>query len=136
MLYWFPSRSRFVSSILSLCIVLVVLIALDANAEGLLPNRERHRAHALHAGRRHYRRKFSNDTDVTDVTDKSSKNGGIAGSVSSAGTSSKVLLDAGRASFQTISTNKMASKGTTVVTSPNKTGTSGKPRLFPDIGPS
>jgi hypothetical protein len=67
-------------------LVLLILSAIHVDAEGVLPSRQRHRAQALIAARRHYKRQFANDTlDATTSSDPSSSS---ASSVSSDSTTS------------------------------------------------
>jgi len=72
-------RSSF-DIIISILLWLGFIFAIHVNAEGLLPNRQKHREHALIAARRHYKRQFTNET----TTDSSFTTDLVASSTSSA----------------------------------------------------
>ena len=58
-------RYRLLYSFLSLCILVGLFSAYHVSAEGVLPRRERHRARALNAARRHYKRQYNDSADAT-----------------------------------------------------------------------
>jgi hypothetical protein len=66
--------------------VLLILSVIHVDAEGVLPSRQRHRAQALIAARRHYKRQFLNDT--ADATTSSDRTSSSSSSVSSDSTTS------------------------------------------------
>jgi hypothetical protein len=81
------SQAQLLYPLLSVCLLLALLSAHHVNAEGILPNRQRHRAQALIAARQHFKRQFANDT----TTDASSSQD-LTKSSSSAPASSETLL--------------------------------------------
>jgi hypothetical protein len=75
------SQGQQLYPLLSVCLLLALLSALGVDAEGILPNRQRHRAQALIAARQHFKRQFSNET----TTDSSSSQSSITDSSSTTG---------------------------------------------------
>src|SRR5271163_2868660 len=76
-------RSSF-DIIISILLLLGFIFTIHVNAEGLLPNRQKHREHALIAARRHYKRQFTNETttDSSFATDSSTSSTSSADSTS------------------------------------------------------
>ena len=65
-------RSYFSTLLFTFCFLVCLFAALNVHAEGLLPDRERHRErhrdHAVQAARQYYKRKYANDTETTKHT--------------------------------------------------------------------
>lgn len=70
---------RLLYGLLSLCILVGLFSAQHASAEGVLPRRDQHRAQAVVAARRHYRRQFVNDTSGPPQTGTPTTSSGSTG---------------------------------------------------------